>query len=122
GNTSGGGGVGTNLTTGTVTHQFWDDSPGYTDGTQCWTWNISSGTLNVSQSWVRWREGPRINSDGGTLNFDQCYIQVVGKTGDHADGLQWVGATGTAAVNFTNCCLRSYTDAEAASVFGAGFI
>lgn len=121
-NTSGGGGVGTNLTTGNVANKFWSENPTYTDGTPCWSWSITSGVLNVNQSWVDWREGPRITSSGGTMNIDQCFINCVGKTGDHADGAQWFGATGTSIVNFTNCCFRSYTDAEALSIYGAGFI
>ena len=61
-------------------------------------------------------------SNSGTLNVDQGFINCVARTPDHSDGLQTFSEGGSGNVNITNTCFRSYTDAEALSIYGAGFI
>jgi hypothetical protein len=112
--------------TGTLANQNWDESPTYPGGDSCWTWNgTGSQVFGISKCIIDCREGPRVSpAKGATFNIDQCFINVVGKTSDHADCLQAfnapVGANGN--VHVTNTCFRSYTDADALSIFGAGFI
>lgn len=112
------------VVSGTRLNKTWSDNPAYTDGNQCMSWSgsVSTDILNMTKCVVDWREGPRIESDAGTLNMDQCFINCVGKTSDHADGIQFFNIGGAGIINITNTCFRSYTDAEAASVYGAGFI
>jgi hypothetical protein len=112
------------IQSGTVNNTFWNDNPTYANGTPSmnFTGLTSADVLNMSKCNVDWREGPRGGCDAGTWNVDQCFINCVGKTGDHADGMQVFSPGGHGTLVFTNTCFRSYTDAEAASIYGAGFI
>lgn len=122
GNTAGTNGQ--TIVSGSLANKTWSQNPTYTDGTPAmnWTGLVGTDTLNMSQCAIDWREGPRIAADAGNLNIDQCFFNCVGKTGDHADGIQAFSPGGTAQVTITNTCFRSYTDAEAISKYGAGFI
>lgn len=106
--------------TGTISNLDWNENPGYSSGDQCWTW--TGGTLNMSQCRVDWREGPRIGADSGTFNIDQCYINCVGKSTDHADAFQAYDPGGTGTINITNTTIRAYSDSAAAAAYGKGFI
>lgn len=125
-NTAGAGGP---FTIGSQVNRTWDDSPGYTNGDSVWAWAplTTHGTFTVSECIIDNREGPRLTGgDSSTLNiitFDQCFINCVGKTGDHADSIQSFPSTGDrGTLNVTNTCIRSYTLTEAVSVYGSGFI
>lgn len=125
GNTAGTSGI--FISAGTLDNETWNENPTYPNGDQCWTWSSASASdvLNVSQCAVDWREGPRVAATvaGAQMNVDQCFINCVGMTGDHADGIQAFAGTGARGiVTVTNTCFRSYTDTEAANVYGAGFI
>lgn len=111
--------------TASISNLDFIEFPTYPSGNQCFTW--SSGNLNVSKCRVDWREGPRIASTDGssvsTLIVDQCFINCVGVTTDHADGMQAFAGTGVKGnVKVTNTCFRSYDDAEALAVYGSSFI
>lgn len=113
-------------TTGTISNLTWDDSPTYPDpGNSVFFWGQPSGILNISKCVSDWREGPRAASTStlAIMNIDQCFINTVGKSGDHADGIQWFLAAGAVStVNITNTCFRIYDNAEAVATYGAGFV
>lgn len=120
------GSSGATFFSGTQANKTWNDNPGYASGAQCFTWEgDGSDVFNMNQCTVDWREGPRIGAGAtptATMNIDQCFINCVGKTGDHADGIQAYSPGGIGLINVTNTCMRSYSDTEAVSVYGAGFI
>lgn len=112
-------------TSGTTTNQTWEEYPTYPDGVSAFEWGSTSGTYNLSLCNFDWREGIRISADNGAhLTVDQCFINTVGfdypPLPDHADGLQGFSGSGGSRANFTitNTCFRSYSDAEAATVYG----
>lgn len=109
------------FTTGSFSNLDWNENPGYSDGNQCCTWG-GPGNLTLSKCRVDWREGPRIAGDSGTFTVDQCFISCVGTSTDHADGMQAYDPGGNGNVTVTNTCFRSYSDNEAAAVYGSGFI
>jgi hypothetical protein len=120
-NTPGPGDFNTNQS-GTFVNCTWSENPTYTDGNQVWQYGGPSN-LTISQCIIDWREGPRPNGTVGTFLTDQCFISTVGKTGDHADGMQtFCGPAPGPTIKVTNTCFRSYDTAEAAATYGAGFI
>lgn len=111
---------------GALVNNDWNETPTYPNGDQCFTWNgDGADVLDMSLCRVDWREGPRVGA-GTTprarFNVDQCFINCVGMTGDHADGIQAYNPGGQALLNITNTCFRSYSASEALSVYGAGFV
>ena len=85
-------GSGSTVTNAIYDNKDWNDNPSYTSGVPCFLWE-GDGTdvLMMSECRVDFREGPRIGAGStprATLDVDQCFINCVGKTGDHADGLQ----------------------------------
>ncbi len=85
-------GSGSTVTNAIYDNKDWNDNPSYTSGVPCFLWE-GDGTdvLTMSECRVDFREGPRIGAGStprATLDIDQCFINCVGKTGDHADGLQ----------------------------------
>lgn len=108
---------------GTNNHFDWNGNPAYTSGDQVWTW-LNGTSIELGQCRIDWREGPRISSDSGLFHVDQCYINCVGVTTDHADAFQAFGPSGNGVgvISLTNTHVRAYTDAEALSKYGAGFI
>jgi hypothetical protein len=106
-----------------LNNQTFDQSPAYSgNGDQCFRW--LSGSLAMNKCMVDWREGPRIAPiETNTFTVDQSFINCVGKTGDHADGFQGIQpGGGVANFTMTNSCVRSYTDGEAAGIYGTDFI
>jgi hypothetical protein len=57
------------------------------------------------------REGPRV-AGGGTLLFDQCYIDVDGVGDDHADGIQAFSPGNTGTIFLNNTFIRAYRAGE----------
>ena len=85
-------GSGSTVTNAIYDNKEWNDNPSYTSGVPCFLWE-GDGTdvLTMSECRVDFREGPRIGAGStprATLDIDQCFINCVGKTGDHADGLR----------------------------------
>jgi len=111
---------------GTYTNKDWNDNPGYTNTDPAFIWEgDGADVLSLSKCRVDMREGPRIGAGStsrATLNINETFINCVGKGADHADGIQAYSPGGQALVSLTDTCLRSYTDAEAVSKYGAGFI
>lgn len=113
------------VTTGSLSNKTWNENPGYADGDSALNWQGSSGAFTLSQCKFDWREGVRIAGDNGAnLVVDQCFINTVGFSTDHADGIQAYAGLGGAIVNvtLTNSCLRSYSDTEAQSIYGPSAI
>lgn len=125
GNTPTTGGAGVGYTTGTQANKNWDDSPSYPSGDSVWYFDGNGAQqVNINQCIIDWREGPRMSGfNGATLNINQCYINCVGKTGDHADAIQaFVSGGQTGNLNLTNTCVQAYTLSEAIAKYGAGFV
>lgn len=125
GNTPTTGGAGVGYTVGTQSKKNWDNSPSYPSGDSVWYFDgDGSQQVTISQCIIDWREGPRLSGwNGATLNIDQCYINCVGKTGDHADAIQaFVSGGQTGNLNLTNTCVQAYTTSEAVAKYGAGFV
>ncbi|WP_143274146.1 hypothetical protein [Bradyrhizobium canariense] len=120
-------GAGAKFTAGTQANKDWNNNPDYTNGDQSCTWIGDSATsvFTMRKCRVDWREGPRIAGwNGATFNMDQCYINCVGKTGDHADAIQAYAGRSGSVVNFnvSNTFIRAYTDTAAKAKYGNGFI
>lgn len=106
--------------TGTISNKDWNGNPGYSNGDQVWTWG--SGNLTLNQCRVDWREGPRIAGNGGSFTVNQCYINCVGKTTDHADAFQAYSPHDSGTINITNSTIRAYSDSAARAKYGSGFV
>lgn len=107
----------------TLVNLDFSQAPTYSgNGDQCFAFGGGAGTNTMSKCRVDWREGPRISIANSVINVDQCFINCVGVTGDHADGMQAFMAGPGAQLVVTNTCFRSYDDVEAATTYGTSFI
>lgn len=111
---------------GTLTNVTWDHSPGYRTGEPCFIWEgDGSDVLTIDKALIDCREGPRIGAGSNhraTLNINDSFINCVGKGEDHADGVQAYSPGGVALIDVRRTCFRSYSDNEARTKYGSGFI
>lgn len=114
------------LKNGLLTNKSWNQGPAYSSGEPVFACTGNgSDVLTIDKAVIDAREGPRLANDAtplSTVNFNESFINCVGKGNDHADGIQAYSPGGRTLLNVTNSCLRSYTDAEAKSKYGTGFI
>lgn len=114
------------LKTGTYTNKSWNQGPSYAAGEPVFACTGNgSDVLTINKAVIDAREGPRLANGStaiATVNINESFINCVGKGDDHADGIQSYSPGGLARLNITNSCLRQYTDAEARSKYGTGFI
>lgn len=107
-------------TTTTFDNKDWDGRPSLTDGDECVRFSGSTvRTLTANQCRSFWREGFRGSGTNGTINYNECFMSVIGDDPlDHPDGMQNFGGTNF-AVNATDTCFRPYSDTEAKALRGS---
>jgi hypothetical protein len=64
------------------------------------------------------REGPRIGGSG-TFTLNQCWIEIDGKTSDHADGIQAYSPGDSGTVVLNNTAIRAYSNGDNGSNVGS---
>lgn len=110
---------------GSQSNKTWNENPTYGNGESAFEWGSATGTYNLSLCNFDWRECIRIAGGSNAIfNIDQIFANTIGFGLDHADGVQGYSGAGGDSVNvtMTNSCLRSYSDAEAISVYGPSAI
>lgn len=105
-------------TSQTFNNKDWDYRPSLSYGDEYIRWNGDNTTLTQNRCRCYAREGIHMNGVNQTLNSSECFFLLIGNDpGDHADGNQ--GFCKTSTVNWTNVCVRIYSDPEAKALLGS---
>jgi hypothetical protein len=70
-----------------------------------------NNTLTRCRFGLPTREGPRV-AGNGTFTFNQCWIEIDGKTTDHADGIQAYDPGSSGTIFLSNTTVRAYRDGD----------